>query len=430
MRKQQWIDRLQNLALILLALSAIFLFTCTPLFRNHFSDQVQALFTPHPQGGDSPQDASAYDAMPAAQVMITANHEYGRCGQLSVSPGDPLCEQLAPLLRDAVGTAEAGRLTADLTLQNALDDASVFLSYPTPLPLSVIARWLDTQTDLDLTVRSIALSCHEGSWATLYLLDSAGSIYRCATSLSSAAVRETAEQFAPNSALFAYETNYTTLTPYAILHVQPGELPQLQSALPEQYTLPALLQVLDFNVHTQSRYPETDGTEVVVESPRTLRFSPGGTVSYTGEGEITASLFKVPCAGDEPTQAEALLACWHLATALTDAAGASPLVLRSAEPAPGGWRISFGYQPLGWDVFFDQPSSELSSLEALSVTVTGRTITAFTYRCRAYSSTEDLSLLMPPVQAAAVASVYPGAGLTVGYADDGSGVLSARWLAG
>lgn len=81
-----------------------------PLFRNHFSDQVQALFTPHPQGGDSPQDASAYDAMPAVRVMITANHEYGRCGQLSVSPGDPLCEQLAPLLRDAVAPPRPGGL--------------------------------------------------------------------------------------------------------------------------------------------------------------------------------------------------------------------------------------------------------------------------------------------------------------------------------
>lgn len=430
MNKRQWIDRLQNLALILLALSAIFLFTCTPLFRNHFSDQVQALFTPHSQGGDGLQNAGAYDAMPAVRVMITANHEYGRYGQLSVSPSDPLYEQLTPILRDAVGTAEAGRLTADLTLQEALDDASVFLSFPTPLPVPVIARWLDTQTDLETTVRSMALSCHEGSWATLYLLDQAGSIYRCATALSSAAVRETAEQFAPNSALFAYETNYTTLTPYTILHVQPDGLPQLQSALPEQYTVSALLQVLDFNVHTQSRYPETDGTEVVVESPRTLRFSPGGSVVYSGEGEITASLCQVACAGDEPTQAEALLACWHLATALTDATGASPLVLRSAEPAAGGWRVSFGYQPLGWDMFFDQPSSELNSLEALSVTVTGRTITAFTYRCRTYSATEDDSLLLPPAQAAAVASVYPGAGLTVGYADDGSGVLSARWLAG
>lgn len=430
MRKRHWIDRLQDLALILLAVSAIFLFTCTPLFRNHFSGQVQALFTTHDPSGGSLQEGDLLEAMPAAQVVITADREYGRYGQMGVLPSSQLFEELMPLLRDAVGTAEAVGLTADLTLREALDDASVFLSFPTPLPLSAAAAWLDTQTEQEITVKSMVLSCHGGSRAALYLLDQSGSIYRYSTNLPSSAVRETAERFSPNSALFAYESNYTTLAPYAILHVQPDSLPQLLAALPERYTVSSMLQALDFNIHTQSSYVETDGTEVVMETPRTLRFSPDGTAAYTGVGEVDLPLFQVTCAGEAPTRDEALHACWKLAAALTDATGASPLVLRSAEPADGGWRISFGYQAMGWDVFFDQPSSELASLEALSVTVTGRMITAFTYRCRVYTAGENSSLLLPPAQAAAVASVYPGASLTVGYADDGGSVLSARWLAG
>ncbi len=430
MSKSHWIDRLQNLALILLALSAIFLFTRTPLFQDHFSSQVQALFTPHAQDGDALQNAALYDAMPAAQAMVTADREYGRYGQMSVQAGSSLFEALTPLLRDAVGTAEPLGLTADLTLQRDLNGTSVFLSFPTPLPLSVIAAWLDVETELETSVKSLAISCRTDGYTTLYLLDQAGSIYRYHTDLPASAVRETAEHFPPNSALFAYESNYATLAPYAILHVQPEDLPQLQAALPEQYTVSSLLQALDFNIHTQSSYVETDGTEVVTESPRTLRFSPGGTVSYTGVGEVSASIFQIACAGDAPTRSEALLACWRLAAVLTDATGASPLVLRSAESDGDGWRISFGYQVQGWDVFFDQPSSELSSLEALAVTISGRTITAFTYRCRTYSPAEDVSLLLPPSLAAAMASVYPGAGLSGGYADDGAAVLSARWLAG
>lgn len=430
MDRKLWINRLQNLALVLLSLSALFLFSRTPLFQVHFGDQVQALFTPGTQDSGSLQDASVYDAMPAIEVMITADREYGRYGLMSVTPDSQLFEQLIPILRDAVGTADAVGLTADLTLREALDGASVFLSFPTPLPLTVVAAWLDTRSDLETVVKSMAISCRDGGRATLYLLDQAGSIYRYSTALSAMAVREVAEQFAPNSALFAYESNYTTLAPYTILHVQSGDPPQLMAALPEQYTVSSLLQALDFNVHTQSRYPEASGTEVVVESPRTLRFSPSGTASYTGEGDVSSPVCQVACAGDAPTQAEALLACWKLASLLTEETGASPLVLRSVEPIDGGWQISFGYQVLGRDIFFDEPGSDLSSLEALAVTVTGRAITAFTYRCRTYSPTGEPSLLLPSSQAAAVASIYPGASLTIGYADGGVGTLSARWLAG
>ena len=64
------------------------------------------------------------------------------------------------------------------------------------------------------------------------------------------------------------------------------------------------------------------------------------------------------------------------------------------------------------------------------MTITGRAITAFAYRCRLYTPLEEDPLFLPPVQAAALASIYPNADLSVGYADDGAGTLRAQWLAG
>ena len=67
--------------------------------------------------------------------------------------------------------------------------------------------------------------------------------------------------------------------------------------------------------------------------------------------------------------------------------------------------------------------------EALSVTITGRTVTAFTYRCRSYTLTEQESTLLPPAMAIAIASLRPDTGLSLSYVDNGAETLSARWLA-
>ena len=165
------------------------------------------------------------------------------------------------------------------------------------------------------------------------------------------------------------------------------------------------------------------GAEVVEESPRTLRIGPDGAVSFTSRGEAAAPLYQVRAAGDRPTAREALRAAWGLAEALTEGAGASPLRLRTVEEREDGWTILFRYQLQGLPVYFSDES------DALSVTVSGGPITAFSYRCRAYAAAEETTALLPPDMAQAIASLYPGAGLSIGYIDSGAGEMTAQWLA-
>ena len=121
---------------------------------------------------------------------------------------------------------------------------------------------------------------------------------------------------------------------------------------------------------------------------------------------------------------ECLSAAGRLAAALTEGTGASPLYLRAVEMAEGGCTVRFGYHAGAIPVFFSDEK------DALSVTISGAAITAFTYRCRAYTPTEDTSPLLPAAMAQAIASLYPEAGLSVGYVDGGAGPLAAHWLAG
>ena len=68
--------------------------------------------------------------------------------------------------------------------------------------------------------------------------------------------------------------------------------------------------------------------------------------------------------------------------------------------------------------------------EALTITITGRTIVSFTYRCRTYTALEENSALLPTTMAIAIASLHPGSGLSLGYIDNGNDTLSAFWLEG
>ena len=119
---------------------------------------------------------------------------------------------------------------------------------------------------------------------------------------------------------------------------------------------------------------------------------------------------------------DALQSGMELASALTESTGASPLYLRSITTTDRGWQLNFGYCSTCLPVVFSDGE------DALTITITGRTITAFTYRCKAYAILEETSALLPASMAMAIASLHPGSGLSLGYVDGGGDTLSAFWL--
>ena len=287
-----------------------------------------------------------------------------------------------------------------------------------------MAAWLGEETPYNRSVRAMALTTEESDSAVLYLYSGDGSIFRYYTALPLSAVQDAAAQCAPNSGAFGFESNYTTLAPYTVLTIQAVSAPVVQAALPTGYSSYNLLTALDFNAHTGFRYQESSGAEVITESPRTLRLDPDGTVSYSGSEDAASSLYRVAFSGEEPTTVDALQSGLQLAAVLTGSTGASSLYLRSIDATETGWQLSFGYQAAGFPVFF--PDGE----EALTITITGRTIVSFTYRCRTYTSLEENSSLLPTTMAIAIASLHPGSGLSLGYIDNGNDTLSAFWLEG
>lgn len=423
MRSKRLRNALQNLALVLLSLSALFLLSRLPLFHTSWAVRVQSLLSARPADSGQTQTGGLGEMFPAVHVMVTGDIEYGRYGRLYVSNGDALLGQMVSLFQEALGSATELGAAADKTLRTALDAPGLYLDLTGQLPLEAVAAWLGERVEMDRDVRSMALTCEEESNAVLYLRSEAGEIFRCATALPVSAVQAVCEGQSPNGSTFAYESNYATLDPYAILVAETEAVPAVRSELPAAYSAYNLLTALDFNPHTVFRYTESGGAEVVEESPRTLRIAPDGLVSFTSRGEAASPLYRVSASGEKAEIREALSAAWRLAQALTEGAGASGLSLGALEEREDGWTVLFRYQAAGLPVYFADESY------ALAVTISGGAVTAFTYRCRAYTAGEETAELLPPAMAQAIASLYPGAGLSLGYVDGGGGEMTAQWLA-
>lgn len=407
------VDRLQNVALAVLTLSAVFLLLSFFHLRGGWTARFQTLLAVRPAAGGQEEASGVGELLAAPHIMVTSDSEYGRCGRLYTPAGDALLEKMLPLFGEALGSADQVGAAADQTLRAGLGRSSLYLDLTVELPLEVVAAWLGERTVFDRAVRAMALTTEGRDTAVLYLCGGEGEIFRYFTALPASAVEALTESVSPNGSLFAYETNYAPLAPYTVLVREAEGLPQVRSELPATYSSYRLLTALDFNAHTNSRYAEPGGTEVVMDGRRTLRIGPEGTVTYdSGEED----------AGGRGGALEALRAAGSLAAALTGGVDASPLYLRRLEEREDGYLVGFQYQVEGVPVRFPDEA------DALTVLVRGAGIAEFTCRCRTYVPEEEASVLLPPIMAAAVASLYPEGELSLGYVDSGSGRLHADWL--
>ncbi len=407
------VDRLQNVALVVLTLSAVFLLLSFFHLRGGWTARFQTLLAVRPAAGGQEEASGVGELLAAPHIMVTSDSEYGRCGRLYTPAGDALLEQMLPLFGEALGSADQVGAAADQTLRAGLGRSSLYLDLTVELPLEVVAAWLGERTVFDRAVRAMALTTEGRDTAVLYLCGGEGEIFRYFTALPASAVEALTESVSPNGSLFAYETNYAPLAPYTVLVREAEGLPQVRSELPATYSSYRLLTALDFNAHTNSRYAEPGGTEVVMDGRRTLRIGPEGTVTYdSGEED----------AGGRGGALEALRAAGRLAAALTGGVDASPLYLRRLEAREDGYLVGFQYQVEG------VPGRFPDEADALTVLVRGAGIAEFTCRCRTYVPEEEASVLLPPIMAAAIASLYPEGELSLGYVDSGSGRLHADWL--
>jgi hypothetical protein len=211
MSNKRIVDFLQNLIIIALAISALYLLTRFPMMGGAVKGKMQE-FLVGPNNAVL-ETADIAEAVSAVHLVVTDQYEYGRYACLNTATDGAEFQKLAPLFREAIGSAAEGESVSDEIFRTALERPGIYMDLRTALPMSVISVWLgEDGADLgDETVRAMALVAAQET-AELYLLEGDGSIRRCTSALTSNAVRELIGSFAPNDGGFAFDKDYSFWT--------------------------------------------------------------------------------------------------------------------------------------------------------------------------------------------------------------------------
>lgn len=417
-------NAIQNTAIVLLSVSAVLLFAQAQLYNLGSSLFDSGRLTSLFQSGTAVQSADSPGSLAdvAAPVQIVVTGHYGRYGQSGLSTTDGSFSTLGPLLGEALGSAGSVSASDAQSFQSALGTVSVYYDFLQPLPLELLAGLTGSSPKTaGLSARSLLLSV-EGSGVTLYLWDGNRTYSKCSTYVTSENVQEVVGSYELGNAFFAFElgAKYTDFAPLCLFINTERTAPVL-SASSGPSDMSALLTVLGFNPHTNNRYTEVSGTEVVMEGNSSVRIAADGTVTYHGgsDGDL-----RISTDSGTPALSDAVLGGYRLMLQLLSGQmGDAQLCLQNAAQSGSSTTLQFGLLVDGLPVRFSNDAP------AAVVRLSGTTVSGFTLRLRQYTATTEDSLLLPLHQAAAIAKEYPGGELTACYVDAGGSTVSARWLA-
>ena len=418
MREQRQDRRnlVQNLLITLLALSAAVLFTQTQLYNLNLTTS---------EAPPGPAQSAAPAAELAAPVRTAVTGDYGRCGGLTCTTGDPVfADPLGRRLLEALGSARDYVPCSRGDFLRALRGPSLYYDFLEPLPLSVLAGLLGGGEDVspreDLSARRLLIVPQEGG-AVLYLWDGGENCFRASTAVSSDSLEQVISRYELGDASFAMDGGglERELDPCSLLPAQPPELPSFTLGDPLAGGTDWLLSALGFNPRSRTRHTESSGTELIIDGDRTLRIRPDNTIHYQSGNE---PILRVKAAGDLPTAREAALGAGSLlGSLLAPVSGELQPWLQSLRRSGDVTALRFGYQLKGVPVRFQDGGF------AAEITLTGSAVTALSLRFRQYNAAEEPSLLLPLPQALAVAAASPGKELSIGYVERG-GECRAYWL--
>lgn len=415
--KRQRRDRLQNLLIVLLSVSAIFLFALTQAELLHWELLPDAAASE--LGGQESEGVSRLQELdwPVTLVISEAGGDR-RYQQLATS--DSTFTAVERLWEDALRQAQSPQEISAADFQAALELPGLYASFPVPVPACILAARLGLVSDEETAVQRLLLTAEESGAALLF--SSGDRFWRCATPLLAAELTTLAGQLGGESCLFAFEQEEaSTLHPLTVL---PSALPQVRelNAAVSSAATEELLNYFGFNSHTTSRYTDAAGTEVIVESPRRLSVTANGLVSYLGAASYAPESF---CLSDaaEPTLTELVDGAYGLLLQLPGFPGGEErLYLSDIRQESGSCTLCFSYMAGGL------PIAAADGSAAAELTITGGIVTQLSLRLCSYTTAESLSLLLPVTQAAAIAAEHPGLEMALSYVDSGAAHAAASWL--
>ncbi len=412
------IDKAQNLAIAVLAVCAVFLFTRTELFQLAWS-ALGVDFPLFPEAR-TVQTAAGPTALALPVRLAVSDGSGRRYGNTVLTTGSEAFVPVRPLFSQALDGDAPLQTGTRADFLRALDDVSVFCDFLHPLPLALTAGVLDAPEAREEGEIRCAVLARDLSRTVLFLWDGDGGYYRRDTEIAFADLEEAVSSYLLGNAWFSLDRavpEEQTVAPLSLLPRTTPALPVL-SATDGLADPDRLLTALRMNPRTNFRYSESNGTEVIMEGARSVRIRANGSVYYRSGGRTD---LRIDCAGEVPTSWEAVRGCTALLDEVLPWGGvrAYPTgVQREGERTV----VYFGYQWRGLPIrFSDGGSAAVAVLE-------GKAVSSLEIRARRYAATGETCLLLPLTQVLGIASQRPGAELSLAYVDGGGTVTQAQWL--
>ena len=408
------INALQNILILLLSASALFIF----IHQQKGSSLASLLTNGQTTAGTTDMSAESLTSVEAA-VRIAVSGAYGRYGDLHMTSTSDGFAGIRNLLQEALGSAGTPNACREQDFRAALDTTSVYCDWTVPLPMPVVAGLVGASVPAqDPDVRRMVLSADHDT-VSLYFTDDSTYLH-CTTKVSVEALLNFITGIQMDTVAFAYELENSASSPYSLLHTGKLQNYPLLTASSAAQPMDTLLSALGFNPNTNSRYTESNGTEVVRDGERTLRIEPDSTLLYDCGGTFLPEL-SISASGESAAVEDAVLCASRTLNRLIANSDAT-LYLKGVQTTQNGWLVTFDYQA-------DGVLLRLSSGEpAAQVEVNANGITSFTLRLRRYTASENSSsLLLPLLQALAIVPDKGRGELSICYVDSGS-TVSAAWL--
>lgn len=423
MNKRRVIEGLKSALILLLAVSAIYLLTMTPLVQD---SGLVDLFSGALRDKNSGAEVETYAAAPPSRMAIVGLS--GRYGvQYRQEEVDQLFFRFGSLLGDAMVSAGEPQEITENHWRQCLSRMSVYFDFDSNIPLSALGSWLQSEGQCGLpgSARRILLTEGEEDRVVLcYQSGEDGLFYFCDTGLSrSLHLEPMVENIEGNSAGFAYENEklapllqpYTLLTEDSNEQIYAGRTPLTEELGAD------ILERLDFK---DDNHVAVSGGQAYLDGSARLEVSDEGMMTFSDGHERK---YPVNSAGDEPTTAELIEAARTLADiTIGRECGEAELYLVSIQPLEEEiYRIRFGYRINGSAVWLYEEGW------AAQFVIQDGVVSEFTLHFRSYAATDEINLLLPVDRAAVI---LPGlvderSELVIRYRDRGSYLVTPGWVA-
>ena len=222
------VRHLQNAAIAVLTVSAVFLLVQTPLVGDLAGKTPYELAQDWLAGDTSAETSVATDLTELAlPVRVAFTNEYARYGLSAITTLDADFELAGAFFSEALDSAGVYEACSGEKLLAALHASSIYLDLETPTPLNVLSKILGVADAPESSLMHVTrlLLCPAESGTTLYLQDTDQGFFFSKTSVSSTALREALAALDGNGTDFAFSLSgdFANLSPYTLIFSDPPQ---------------------------------------------------------------------------------------------------------------------------------------------------------------------------------------------------------------